>query len=689
MFLARGRDCRLRCAPLSSPVMRPALPFALLLAACAPNLAALRAPPSEPSTAAPSRWSPDVMAHFLAAQVALRSGDGESRFPLAIEELGRALALAPKEPALWRATASVHAQRGDNERAVEHARHALELDHEDPRSAYLLGEQLLRLDRAGEAEPFLVAATARSGVLEQPSVGWYHLYLARRQLDRSDEALSALDGWRAALPSDSAPLPLRASLLWHLGRAPLAAEAAVEALRRSPQTHDEEPRRILKEALALEPQVAARRLEEVVAMDWSAGRVHRDLVELWSDVGRWDQALEHARAAAILSGEDDGGVTIAGILVAMHRPEEARVLLEEGLARLPVAEHPAIRIGLAEAQDATGAWKKAATTLDLVPADDERGLEAQWRKAVILSARSGPGPAITAVTEALALAPDVLPRASTGLLELGIRAARAGRDLAQARRWVEALERSAPERALPWRALINHDEGAPGIAEILAEDAARAASLDAAWLGSVATALRELGEGPRGTALLQAALPRLDAWLAARPTEDPLQRFRLSVEAENRRTAIELVLADQLVADQRQVDAETLLRGLLQRRPDYATALNYLGFLLADQGRNLEEAHQLIDRALAQRPFEAAYRDSLGWVLLRQGDAQAAVPVLEEAFAQSAGDPEVADHLGEALLAVGNRRRAAEIFRQAIAGARPDDPRHRTVVARVKAKLGG
>ena len=64
-------------------------------------------------------------------------------------------------------------------------------------------------------------------------------------------------------------------------------------------------------------------------------------------------------------------------------------------------------------------------------------------------------------------------------------------------------------------------------------------------------------------------------------------------------------------------EAEAEFQRLLQLDPDNAAALNYLGYMLADQNVRLTEAQQLIQRALDQEPNNGAYLDSIGWVYYR------------------------------------------------------------------------
>jgi len=62
------------------------------------------------------------------------------------------------------------------------------------------------------------------------------------------------------------------------------------------------------------------------------------------------------------------------------------------------------------------------------------------------------------------------------------------------------------------------------------------------------------------------------------------------------------------------------MRELLEVNPRNAAAMNFIGYTLADRGEQLDEAEQLVRRALAIHPDNGAYLDSLGWVQFRRGD---------------------------------------------------------------------
>lgn len=124
---------------------------------------------------------------------------------------------------------------------------------------------------------------------------------------------------------------------------------------------------------------------------------------------------------------------------------------------------------------------------------------------------------------------------------------------------------------------------------------------------------------------------------------------------------------------------ESDLRAILEEDPDNATALNALGYSLANRTQRYDEALELIARALALEPGEPAILDSMGWVLYRQGRHTEALPYLERAYA-AFPDPEVAAHLGEVLWVTGETGRAREVWRKALAS----DPDHEILVSTIR-----
>ena len=94
--------------------------------------------------------------------------------------------------------------------------------------------------------------------------------------------------------------------------------------------------------------------------------------------------------------------------------------------------------------------------------------------------------------------------------------------------------------------------------------------------------------------------------------------------------------------------AEQDLRTIIQRDPENAVALNALGYTLSDRTDRQHEALRLIERALALDPENPAIQDSMGWVLFRLGQPEAALGWLSKAAAAEA-HPEIVAHLVEVL----------------------------------------
>ena len=109
---------------------------------------------------------------------------------------------------------------------------------------------------------------------------------------------------------------------------------------------------------------------------------------------------------------------------------------------------------------------------------------------------------------------------------------------------------------------------------------------------------------------------------------------------------------------------EANLRRVIELRPDNAHAYNALGYSLAERGIRLDEARQLIAKALELAPEDPFIMDSMGWVLFRQGDLQGALTFLEKAYAIKK-DAEIAAHLGEVLWVLERREEAQKIWADA------------------------
>jgi tetratricopeptide (TPR) repeat protein len=113
--------------------------------------------------------------------------------------------------------------------------------------------------------------------------------------------------------------------------------------------------------------------------------------------------------------------------------------------------------------------------------------------------------------------------------------------------------------------------------------------------------------------------------------------------------------------------AESYFEKCLQLEPDFAEALNYLGYMWAEHGEKLDKARELIEKALKAEPNNAAYLDSLAWVLFKQKQVQQALPyALKAAELSDKPDPTLYDHIGDIYAALHQTEKAREAWRKSL-----------------------
>ena len=157
-------------------------------------------------------------------------------------------------------------------------------------------------------------------------------------------------------------------------------------------------------------------------------------------------------------------------------------------------------------------------------------------------------------------------------------------------------------------------------------------------------ALLELGNRQRAIELLEST--------AARFPRDAETQFKL---------------ADVYADAGRPSDAERMLRQMLSVNPADHRVLNYLGYLLAQNGKNLDEAITLVNRALQAEPGRGEYLDSLGWAYYKQGNLNEAEKYLSQAAQKLPDHPEILDHLGDVYAKRGRWQEAIDAWTRALA----------------------
>jgi tetratricopeptide (TPR) repeat protein len=134
---------------------------------------------------------------------------------------------------------------------------------------------------------------------------------------------------------------------------------------------------------------------------------------------------------------------------------------------------------------------------------------------------------------------------------------------------------------------------------------------------------------------------------------------------------------------------EEILETIYREDPDDVSVNNDLGYLYADQGKNLEQAEGMIRKALAADPENGAYLDSLGWVLFKREKYDEALPYLEKAVKNSpgAGDETLWEHLADLQDRLKQPDKALETLRKSLELAEKATHPDQKLIERVKEKI--
>ncbi len=437
-----------------------------------------------------------------------------------------------------------------------------------------------------------------------------------------DEALEAwlrCCGWAENL------LGVRAAYRSVLRRHPESARAVLEALR-------------LEIELGGTPDSVVSRYGAVIAEPEHASEAAKILLE----AGRADATESFLRP---LAADPQLALWLGISLEAQERTEAAAELYEE-LAEA-YADEAAPLVRLFNLRRAAGQPEEAMEVGNRLVAREEEG--AFYAKTVALYAlQQG------AVAEAKRILLGALPRA---IDDSGVRYL-----LATAYSREDSLNR-AVEEAL--EAVRLDTAGVEPL--LLAGWTFVRAERDSEAIALLRRGLEATGRDSRVQFLLGSLLVQHDEHVRA----VPLLEAAAASDSNDPRVFYELGVAyEQLDSVQA---AASAFRECLRLDPENASAYNYLGYMLADRGFELQEALQLIGKALVFEPDNGYFVDSLGWVYYRLGRVADARRELERAVSLVNDDPVVREHLGQVYLDLGMKDLAREQLTKAVELGSSDD----------------
>jgi len=586
-------------------------------------------------------------AHLMLAVGAARRGE----FAAASAEIERALEAQPQDANLLVEAADLLSWTGRPGQAERHARRALEIDPQHEGGLRFLADLLLSRALAApedtssrdEALVLLERLAAR-----HPADAEIFGRLAQLR-HRAGDLAAAIDAGRQVVrltPGDSTATRSLAQLLLQAGQEPEALQTLLDFVSAHPGAED---LALFAEQLAHNLDAWEKVIEALEPSAAAGGAVgSRLLGESYLRSGRASEAvqtLERARE----EHPDDLRVrnNLALAYRSLGRMADAAALFAQMVAESP--EFPSFRQLLAETLEiqgdvagALGAYEIAlaswGTAAEAAPVRD-----AVRQRMALLNLGRGDFAAASALLGGVEQPDGPLTARIAGRI-----AVESG-DWDAVRRTVRRLRElneDGPAALLEGEALARRGrwsraEGAFQTAiELLGPEVRR----------RVAEIYRTAGQPERGLELLQ-------QWVASDPRSADA-RFLLGEY---------LYLLDRFDA------AEPELRAAFGLEPSHAPALNFLGYSYAERNTRLEEALDLIGRALAIDEWNGAYLDSLGWAYYQLGRYDEAREPLERAAREMPKDPTILEHLGDLYARLGEHGAALDAWRRALE-AGPEDP---------------
>lgn len=542
------------------------------------------------------------------ARLLLRAGQAER----AVEEVDRARQLAPENRDVLAAVAEVHRAEGlQSPESLAAARSALEtlsgLPDPDPRAMIMLAEIYLQQQEPARATRILRDVDER---LPGNRLVTAMLTEALIRSGRLEEATRRLQRVLERNPNDLRSRLTLAELQREAGE--YADEASTLAGAPPTQRQGEEVQRRLARALERSGDVEA------------AGASLRRLVE--EEAATPEDRLLFGRVLAAL-GENEEAESVL-------RP----LLDDEALRPLAAVELSRVLERTQGGDESLDLLEQAAGTLRQDGRMDDAAYLTMTRLQ-LLADRGSWARVADALYGKLGQLPEEYRTSAAHLLVQGLRESQRSEDALRLLDSGELPLADAAEEAE--KALTLHQAGREAEAKRLL--GRMEASGDAERLfeaGLVYGRWESFGR----------AVPLLERAVAARPEEvSDLYRLAIVYHQAGRRD-----------------ESEQALRRVLEIDPDNSGALNDLGYLLAEDGRDLEAARRMTERAVRQEPDNAAYVDSLGWALFRLGRLDEAQKYLERAARLRPDDPEILEHLGDVYRARGDHGAAQRAYRRAL-----------------------
>jgi len=482
------------------------------------------------------------------------------------------------------------------------------------------------------------------------------LWLSRlyRLRGDSNKAESILKDLLERNPDDASVAEQEAQLLLDQNRAQEAATMLQGVVSRTPsarlldllgeaheQLHDfSNSEKAYREAVDLEPEEPAH---------------HRGLAQALAAQEKYEEALEQYQRLAALDPDDpDNYLQMAEMDRQLHRLDDAEKNIVQAKQRAPgnlevVYSEAMIYEAQGRYDDAVKVLSSAVTNIKAdtsAAPSHRRSLAVLYEQLGRLYRETEKYPAaLNTFAELAALGDEEARRADLQIVDTY----RAGHDLPHALEAAQkALKKYPQDRDLrATQALLISDKGDPDQAASLL----RALLTHSAEDFEIDLDLGQVYQQNRRYAEAEAAMAQAGQ-VANRDSDREMVWFMLGATFER---------------EKKYDQAEEEFKRVLAVNPKSAPVLNYYGYMLADRGVRLQEATDLVKRALAEDPDNGSYLDSLGWAYYKQDKLAEAEDTLRQAAEKVHNDATILEHLGDVYMKRGKSVQALAQWDHALA----------------------
>jgi putative PEP-CTERM system TPR-repeat lipoprotein len=460
-------------------------------------------------------------------------------------------------------------------------------------------------------------------------------------LKHFDKALAAAQALEKQQPDNPQVANLKGAVYVVKGDTGNARAAFEKALALQPTYFPAVTNLARLDLLANKPEAAKQRFEKVLEKDKNNYGAMAALGELALMQKRTDEATSWFEKGS--AANPDAVVPVLKLgnhYLRINQPQKALTLARKYLTANPTNADLLELQGQAQvaSKDPSAALETYSKLVNVLP----KSAPAQMRLASVHMLLKNDAAATDDLKRAVELQPDFIP-ARLAQIELALRSKRPDDALALARQIQKLNDKLPVGYAVEGDVMLAQQKPAQALP---AYEKALSISKSPEMLVKIAQVMTMSGKGKE-------AQVRATQWLKEHPNDALVGMF----------------LADRSLASKEYKPAISLLESVLKQNPNNPVALNNLAW--AYQQEKDPRALSTAEQALKVAGDSPGVMDTLGWMLIEQGNTTRGLPLLQKASGLAPDAPEIRYHLAVGLHKSGDKQGARKELDQLLAQNKP------------------